>query len=343
MSTRHRYLLATFIAGMFLLLPSIGCKSKLTGNEGNLTFSYFADDRIRDFNKPIAVGAKLDLEVETSGTPAQPAQVESASSDDTNVLDVVTTSGNTITVEGKGDGNVLLSVSADAGGAKGVLTDSVNLNVRVPEVQKLNHTCTDQGASPGTYIVGQEIWVPYELEMSNGQPVIGYGYYPATPVPAEGLALTNSGKEQQYMKFMTGSAAGAVTLESDIDDTVWSADLIEESAIDGAELVTEYSAFVDVRTLYYVLPTTGGKRVCQARTDYSVVSDTPEICTVESLNPTANETSLSSAVNEFGWLAITGSQVGVCQFSITYSAGMAGAGVTTQLSADIIMVETPLP
>lgn len=333
---RHKLLFAGLAVSTTL---SFACKSKLTGNEGNLTFSYVADENFRDFNKPIAVGAKLDLQVETAGNPATAAQVETAESDDTGILDVVTFSGNTITVEGQGDGNVLLNVTADAGGTKGVLSDSVNLTVRVPQVQELTHTCTEE--ANGLYLVGQEIWVPFELKMTNGQDVIGYGYYPVTPVPTEGLAMTNAGTEIQFLKFMTADTAQAITLESDIDDTVWNAELVEKAAIDGAELITDYPAFVDARTLYYVLPTVGGARVCQAITDFSVVSDTPDVCTVELDTP--NNTSLTSATNEYGWIAITGSQVDVCQFTITYPEGGGGAGTSVQLQADIIAVETPTP
>ncbi|HCF56896.1 MAG TPA: hypothetical protein DFS52_02730, partial [Myxococcales bacterium] len=53
---------------VFAAVAIAGCQSMITGNEGNLEFSYRADDEVRDFNKPIAVGAKLDLEVRTNGT-----------------------------------------------------------------------------------------------------------------------------------------------------------------------------------------------------------------------------------------------------------------------------------
>jgi hypothetical protein len=48
------------LAGAALLL-TVACQSTLTGNEGNFQFSYDADDWITDFNKPIAVGAYLDI------------------------------------------------------------------------------------------------------------------------------------------------------------------------------------------------------------------------------------------------------------------------------------------
>ena len=51
-----------------LLAIGTGCTSKITGKEGNFQFAYAADDDPLDFNKPIAVGGRLDLRVTQVGT-----------------------------------------------------------------------------------------------------------------------------------------------------------------------------------------------------------------------------------------------------------------------------------
>ena len=66
-------------------IASGACVSKTTGNEGNFEFSYPADDRVGDFNKPIAVGAFLDLEVRDVGDRS-PVALDSASFVDPSVF-----------------------------------------------------------------------------------------------------------------------------------------------------------------------------------------------------------------------------------------------------------------
>ena len=73
------------IASLTVLPALVGCTSKITGNEGNFEFSYPADDRVADFNNPIAVGAYLDLEVRDVGYQ-QPVTLSAASTDDESVL-----------------------------------------------------------------------------------------------------------------------------------------------------------------------------------------------------------------------------------------------------------------
>ena len=90
---------------------TIGCVSRQTGNEGNLEFSYVAEDNINDFNKPIGVGATLPMEVRAAGTRA-PVTLTAAQFADTAVLEVTEFSGINLTAEGKGDGNTLLEVVA---------------------------------------------------------------------------------------------------------------------------------------------------------------------------------------------------------------------------------------
>lgn len=61
----HTIRIAALTSAVFI--GAIGCESTITGNEGNFQFSYPADDRVLDFNKPIAIGARLDVSVRTAG------------------------------------------------------------------------------------------------------------------------------------------------------------------------------------------------------------------------------------------------------------------------------------
>jgi len=164
-------------------LALTGCQSRITGNEGNFLFSYWADDDIVDFNKPIAVNAFLDVEVREVGTQL-PVTLTDASTDDPAVLDVTGFDSYVATVQGMGDGGALLSVAGTTAGGD-ALTDSVNLLARVPEVHVLGHTCTPD--TTAGYLVDSEILVPYEFMMTNGQNVIGYGYYPVSTQAAQAI------------------------------------------------------------------------------------------------------------------------------------------------------------
>ncbi len=74
----------------------VSCSSLTTGNEGNLTFAYIADEDLLDFNKPIAVGALLDLRVTEVGSQ-RAVEITSVTSGDTSVLEVVSFEGATVT------------------------------------------------------------------------------------------------------------------------------------------------------------------------------------------------------------------------------------------------------
>lgn len=315
-----------------LLALAVGCESRITGNEGNFEFSYPADDNVLDFNKPVAVGAYLDMQVREVGTRT-PVELTSASFDDPLVLDVEEFSGNTITITGTGEGGALLTVEGTTTSDE-ELTDSVNMLARIPEVHVLAHTCGD-GADPMNYLVDQRVWVPFEFEMTNSQPVIGYGYYPIT-LSDTLTTLDAEESNQQYMAFDNGTAAGSVTMTSDIDASTLTMNLVEGSAIDGiADPIPFVLEDIDVGDTnpFYVLPEVGGVKVCQADITKNVTSDTPTICELTDTDP---EDSASGAASyEFGWFTIKGLAAGTCQYTVTYPDGAAGAGVSEQFEYEI--------
>ena len=58
MHTKY-FALATTTA--LLTLTSVACTSTITGEEGNLKFSYYSSDDAGNFNKPLAIGAKVEV------------------------------------------------------------------------------------------------------------------------------------------------------------------------------------------------------------------------------------------------------------------------------------------
>ena len=313
-----------------LLTVTVGCRSRTTGNEGNFEFSYVADDRITDFNKPIAIGAMLDIEVADVGQE-RPVTLSAAESDDPAILEVTTFAGSSVTVRGVADGEPLLQVTGTTASGE-ELSDSVNLLVRAPEVLRLAHTCTTNAT--GAYITNQKVYVPFELERENGQPVIGYGLYPATPSDAAGLTLDAESSNQQFMAFQTGAAAATLTLDSDIDDSSLSVTLIDAGAIDGVEAPIAFVLEdIDVgdTNAFYVRPTTGGTTVCQADIEKTVVSDTPTICDVRERAAADG----GESAHEFGWFEIEGIAAGTCSYTVTFPGGSGGAGTSAQFTYEI--------
>jgi hypothetical protein len=315
-------------AGAALLL-AVACQSTLTGNEGNFQFSYDADDWITDFNKPIAVGAYLDVSVREVAN-FLPVDLTAASFDDPAVLDVVAFEGDTITVQGMGEGYALLEVEGETN-ADGLLSDSINMQAKVPEVLVLWHSCG--GQTEGNYLTGQRVWVPFEMQMDNAshQPVIGYGYYPLT-ADTESAVLSTDESNQQWMAFDTAEAAGVTVLSSEIDDTTLTMNVVQPASIDGVqEPIAFVAEDIDVgdTNAFFVRPMVGDLPVCQADVDNEVVSDTPDICTVTDTEP------VTTTDQEHGWFSVTGVAEGECIFTVRYPDGNGGEGAEAQFSYPI--------
>lgn len=313
-----------------LLATTVGlmaCESKLTGNEGNFQFSYPADDRVLDFNKPIAVGATLEVSVSDVGSD-RPVELSAAAFDDPNVLSVESFSGNQVILKGIGAGGALLSVEGTTADGE-ALTDSVNFLAAVPEVMKLRHSCTTEATA--AYLAGSQIWVPFELEMENGQPVIGKGVYPVDASDTEALALDTTRSSQTHLHYDVSGTAQSATLTPSIGGDALSIEIAEASAIDGiADPIDFAGEDIDAgeTAAFYVLPKVGDATVCQANANKTVTSDTPEVCSVRDRDAEAGSF-------ESGWFEVEGLAEGECLFTISYPAGNAGAGASAQFSFPI--------
>jgi hypothetical protein len=304
---------------------TVGCQSTLTGNEGNFRFSYWADDWVNDFNKPVAVHGFLDLEV--SGVSSGTVDLTSAAFDDTAVLDVTAFGGGVLTITGVGDGLALLEVEGTLDGE--TLTDSVNMQSKVPEVLTLGHTCS--ATADAAYLTGHDVWVSYEMTMTNGQPVIGYGYYPVE-LTASTATLAADNDSQTVIWLNTGDTSEEATLASTLDSTTLSLRIGDESELDGVEEPIAYVIEdIDVGDTngFSVRPMIGDRSVCQGSATLTVVSDTPETCSVAISDPSDEGSS------ELGWFEITGVAQGDCLFTVTYPNGSDGAGVAEQFSYPI--------
>lgn len=309
-----------------LTLALVGCQSKLTGNEGNFTFAYWTDDDVVDFNKPIAVGASLDIAV-ADVDAGQPVALTAAATDDP-ALAVVEFAADTVTIQGASDGGALLSVEGTTAAGE-ALSDSINLLAATAEVLKIWHPCGD--GADAAYLAGQRVWLPFDLERSNGQSVIGYGYYPLT-VDGAAAALAPDASDATWLALDTAATAGTATLVSAIDATTLAVQVVAAASIDGAaEPIAFVAEDIDVgdTNAFYVYPSVGGVPICQADVEKTVVSDTPDICAVrdaDAADPNAREQ---------GWFEIEGVATGTCTYTVTFPDGNGGAGASAQFSYPI--------
>lgn len=332
----HRLRAMGLVAGAATLLAT-GCVSRVTGNEGNLVFSYAADDNLLDFNKPIAVGGRIDLAVTEVGNN-KTVTLQTATSDAPKILEVAASEGSSLTLQGVSDGNAEIAVTARTASGDTV-SDAVNMLVRTAEVLKLRHACTS--ATKAHYLVGNLALVPFELERSNGQAVIGYGYYPVKITPETAMTLETTHKAQQYLWLQMGAAPASITLASTLDSTSLTLELVEPSAIDGALLdgdALATTSFAGTKKLVHVRPTVGGSPVCGANTEVTAVSTATDICKVKALS-VANEA--SGVVDAWGWVEVEGLKVGKCTFDVTYPKAKDGTGVTVSQTLDVVELTTP--
>lgn len=316
------------MTSLIVLIAAMGtltaCESKTTGKSGELEFRYNADDDLANFNKPIAVGAKLDLRVYDAGTSNKLASVSSASSADENVLKVGKIEGNRVTIEAVGDGSAELSFQTDVG------DDAIDMMARVPEVLKTSHLCLDNGEVEGYYIQNQEVFIPFDLELKDGQSVIGYGYYPVKFDNAD-VSVDASKSLQDFMVVKIGAVDGKVVMSSDVDETKLSLNVVKEAAINGAKLDSD-NAFVGEAKFMTVLPTIDNKPICQAKSEFTIEVTSPDLCEVKKLQ---DDSELFKGTRQYGWIEVKGKVIGDCKFNVTYPKGADGAGATTELTVPI--------
>lgn len=320
---------ALLVAGALIGLT--GCRSELTGELGNFDFSYPADDQINNFNKPIAVGAKLEMTVKQTGAGGM-VDLATATTDDPNVLAVDSFSGNKFILSGVGTGETKVRVSGmvPSGATE---EDRVTMMARVPEVLKLSHTCSSDANA--ALFTDQDAVIAYDMQMANSQPVIGYGYIPVDVAPLDALTVDHTSHDQQWMHFHTSATVQNVTVSSTIDSASLTIQLVTTAQIDGATLHSANPPSVPINRTwdYHVLPTVAGKRVCQPIVTFTVTSETTAICDVSSVAVPTNTGDPKD--NEFGWVRVSGKATGQCDFTVTYPDGNGGSGTTVSLHVPV--------
>ena len=330
MTGLHRTPFGVTLAAVGFYL-AIGCTSTTTGNEGNLDFSYTADDDIKNFNKPIAAGASLELRIAETDTRTK-VDVDDASTSDVAIMRVASFNDDRVIVEGVSDGNVLVEVTARTQSGD-LLTDSVNMRVATAAGTLLSHTC-EGGSEVGKYFADTDgVLIGYELFDDSNNAVIGYGFHPFEVSGDAELTLREDVTDQAFMWFDIGSATGPATIASTIDDVRLAMEIITPGDIDdiGGPQTIEVRAGETAYAHFW--PTHDGTRVCQSEAEVQAASATPDICEVRATMPVDEES--DSFLDITGTVAIEGVAFGTCEFTVTYPDGMGGTGVTKSFTAAV--------
>lgn len=174
MSRRRRNFVAVLALASVTALVVWGClPAETEGKSGNFSFAYVMPDSIAGtgLSTPIAVGARMDLNVFENDGNRTPVTVGSATTANTAVLDVVDTGGDVVTVEAKSAGTTELTVSASGG------SDSVDL--LTAELGSASLTLPRLLGNPDeadvVFLVGGTSTWGLRLEDGSGNKLVGYG------------------------------------------------------------------------------------------------------------------------------------------------------------------------
>ena len=312
-----------------------GCYSKATGYGGKFTFAYAAGLQFENFGKPIAPGAKLDLEAFANG------------SDDNLVITAATSSRPGVIAIGKVTNRHIVLVAGEPGvadieitardAAGNTLVDKMFLHVDKPAVHALQHACTEEREA--VYVVGENVNVFHGLATKDGRPVIGYAYAPVRVAPESALEMIAQPQGVDAYVFRARAPNPQVSIRSTVDDSALSLRLIKRGELKDATLdCSNDCRTVEGQSRYVVAHVKLGETpVCSQNALTKAQSLTPEICSVTAKlddEGDKNENRQQLAV-------LKGLKFGICKYEVTLPELDGGRGVRLTGQAKIGRVEFP--
>jgi len=275
---------AHFAPSLAIALAALtACDPTVAGKNDVLRFRYDADDSFLPsaFATPLGTGLAARVEVfvdpEGGGTSDQvAAPVIDANSSDEAVVDVVATTGNTITLLAKSAGLAEVTVQTASG--------SDAFDVRVVDVARvdLQHPgvlVSDNPPSRG--IVGGTARFLVALKDGGNDPVVGFGALPVTVTPPNAAVVLDS--EEIGFVPVRFSVAGAATLAAQGDepldlDIVADADVISLE-LKGPDAVSSLKVDGELAAVLRGV-TAAGDKVVGVASLASVTSSDSGVCTI---------------------------------------------------------------
>lgn len=307
-----------------------GCVATTPGEKGELEFYYQSTDF--DFDKPIAVGATLDLHVREPDSN-QAAEVLDATPTAPGILDVAGQRDDVVELEGvaEGEGNVEVEARLPSGDE---VRDRLAQPMRTATVDslELSHHCVE--GQEAAYLVDTEAAIGFDMS-AGGEEVIGGDFLPVSG--GASLRLEPRATLLHTVYVQTPSQKTTVTLESEVDDTTATFHVVEEADIDGVVRdlgPSDGSIRVDRQGLVHVAPEGGEHRVCWAVTEgFEASSDTPGICEVAPVEADDVEEALDG---QPGFVRVTGLEPGTCEMTARFPNGRDGQGASGTFQLEIV-------
>jgi hypothetical protein len=287
-----------------------GCYGAQPGAQGRLAFSYATDDGPPDLTRPLAIGARLDLEV-LDPTGGEALVVLGASSAHPDVIEVISITPGHVIVEARSPGSTSIRVTASRDGQ--VVADSIALDAAQPARVELGHACA--GAEDGVYLTASRVLVEYDARAEDGAEAIGYGGVAIELEPHGALSVASDpgalGRSMRHLALHTAQSPTRATVRSGIGSSVLVLDLVGEETIDWATIVAAPDAVRTGDTDFVLAqPVSAGRGVCQGAPALEVIEKTPSTCHALPLRQLRDAS--------YGWIQIDGLATGECRFVVRY-------------------------
>ncbi len=285
------------------------------GELGELTFTFPVADGQEDFNRPIALGARLRLRVEGKDREAvdriasatvTPETVLSAQRSQTRADELVLTA--------REQGEATMEVEAVLTGESSPRTDRVSFRVRPISASSLEHNCTRSPAA--AYLTNQPITLGFARFDADGRRMIGEGACEVTVSPDAGLERTRCDEDALDVPpiadpgpyIVSSSRRAANGSVNRLDVNVVSPEILDFAPIDGS-LREGRSDELEL------LPQTPNWDVCTPL-EFEVFILTPDTCVADD---TSSEL-FTVFRDENNRVDLRGRRAGTCRFEVRLPA-----------------------
>jgi hypothetical protein len=321
-------------AWVFALLALSGCYSKATAYDGKFTLAYPSMVEHDNFVKPIAPGAKLEVNVFANGTTTQ-LEVLGAKSSRPDVVDIATTKTKSVVLVGKAAGVAEIEIRAkNEDGTE--LVDKMFFHVAKPAKHALGHWCTED--PDAAYVVGEEVLIHHGMKTADGRSVIGFDYAPFTVEPRGALELREQPQAGGYYELRAKSAKAKVTIRSKVDDQTLTMRLVDRKDLTDAVLYAPERMLVGQSSYVVASVTLGDTPVCNQNALTKAKSLTPEICKVTAK---LDEDPDEGDSNRDQLARINALAFGVCKYEVVLPDLAKGKGVVLKGEVKVGREEYP--
>lgn len=325
------------IAALLLLAAGAsvsGCYSKVAARDGKFTFAYPSMVDHVNFVKPIAPGAKLEVNAFANGTHDELAIVEAKSSSP-DVISVAAVKQKSFVLLGKSAGTAEIEVRAKTENGT-ELVDRMFFHVAKPVKHSLEHGCTEDPEA--AYVVGDEVVVYHSMATDDKRSVVGFDYAPLAIEPRSALELVDQPQAGGYYLFKAKSAKARVTLRSKIDEQTLTVKLVQRKDLTEASLIHANRMLVGQERSVVARVTAGNTALCSQNALTKAKSLTPDICKVTAKleeDPDGDDSNREQLAR------VRALAFGVCKFEITLPELANGKGVTLKGETKIGREEYP--